>query len=118
MASVELVFNNEQSRSAGYATVERLKSQLNLDRVYFADEGFEAYTDYTISERSRGDEFDVLKLTHKVVVSGLLHEYECDAELVADSRTFEQALKIVALGINGRRKGLSENHINAFTKLV
>ncbi|MGB0258400.1 MAG: hypothetical protein ACPGES_07110 [Coraliomargarita sp.] len=114
MASVELVFNSEQSRSAGYATIERLKAQLNLEDVYFSDENFNICLDYSISERRSGGEFDVLRLTHMWDENG----YDCDAVIVADSRTFEQALKIVALGINGRRKGLSENHINAFTKLV
>ena len=114
MASVELVFNNEQSRSAGYAVVEKLKSQLSLTDVGFTDEGFVSYPDYSIAERRSGGEFDVLRLTNMWDENG----HDCDAVIVADSRTFEQALKIVALGINGRRKGLSENHINAFTPFV
>tara|TARA_Y100000004_G_C8863510_1_gene390143 strand:+ start:343 stop:687 length:345 start_codon:yes stop_codon:yes gene_type:complete len=114
MVTVELVFNDELSRSAGYAVLERLKTQLNLDHVYFADEGFEAYTDYSIAERRSGGEFDVLRLTH--MWDGL--DYDCDAVIVADSRTFEQALKIVALEINGRWKGLSEKLISALQNAV
>ena len=114
MASVELIFNSEQSRSAGYAVVEKLKTQLKLTDVGFTDEGFGPYPDYSISERRSGGEFDILRLWH--IWDGL--DYDCDAVVVADSRTFEQALKIVALGINGRRQGLSEKHISAFAKAV
>ena len=118
MASVELLFKSEQSSNAGYAILERLKSQLKLEDVYFGGESDSVYLDYAIDER-KPDEFDVLKLKHTWDEFG----YECAAVLVADSRTFEQALKIVALGINGRRQkrisaALASQESNSFVRAV